>query len=85
MGALVFRHNRRNIRHEECLYDPSYSNIISRLSMPDEFVISGTKGKAELKVGRKTLYKMDRDAGGLWVRLENRVEDWRAAVLEWVT
>jgi len=31
MGTLVFRHNGRNIRHEQCLYDPSYSNIISGL------------------------------------------------------
>jgi len=30
--------------------------------MPDEFVISGTKGKAELKVGKKILYKMAQDA-----------------------
>jgi len=31
MGILVFRHNGRNICHQECLYDPSYSNIISGL------------------------------------------------------
>jgi len=38
MGTLVFRHNGRNIRHEQCLYGPTYSNIISGLRMPDEFV-----------------------------------------------
>ena len=79
MGTLVFRHNGRNIRHEECLYDPSYSNIISGLRMPEEFTLQGKKGKVEIKVGKKILYKMDRDNTGMWIKPENAVEDWKTA------
>ena len=79
MGILVFRHNGRNIRHEQCLYDPSYSNIISGLRMPDDFILKGTKTTAELKAGRKVLYKMTRDPAGLWIEPDNAVADWRAA------
>jgi len=79
MGTLVFRHNGRNIRHEQCLYDPSYSNIISGLRMPDDFTLKGTKNTAELKTGRKVLYKMTRDPAGLWIEPDNVVADWKAA------
>jgi len=79
MGTLVFRHNGRNIRYEQCLYDPSYSNIISGLRMPDDFVLQATKTTAELKTGRKVLYKMTRDSAGLWIEPDNAVADWRAA------
>lgn len=79
MGILVFRHNERNIRHEECLYDPLYSNIISGLRMPADLTLVGTKGKADFKVGKKILYKMERDAAGLWIKPENAVADWKVA------
>jgi len=79
IGTLVFRHNRRNIRHKQCLYDPTYSNIISGVRMPDEFVLKGAKSSAELKTGRKILYKMTRDEQGLWIKPDNPVSDWKAA------
>jgi len=79
MGTLVFKHNGRIIRHEQCLYDPSYSNIISGLRMPDDFTLKGTKTSAELKTGRKVLYKMKRDDNGLWIKLDNHWSDWKAA------
>ena len=46
--------------------------------MLDEFVISGKKKKVELRVGKKILYKMDRDAVGLWIKPENRADNWKA-------
>jgi len=79
MGTLVFRHNGRNIRHEQCLYDPLYSNIISGLRMPDDFILKGAKTTAELKTGRKVLYKITRDSAGLWIEPDNAVAGWRAA------
>ena len=79
MGTLVFRHNGRNIRHELCLYDPLYSNIISGLPMPDEFVMTSKKHKVELKVGQKILYEMNRDSEGLWIKPDNEVGDWKSA------
>ena len=78
METLVFQHNGRNTHHEECLYDLSHSNMISGLQVPDKFVISGKKGKAELRVEKKILYKMDRDIAGLWIKPENRADNWKA-------
>ena len=65
MGILMFRHNGRNIRHEQCLYDPTYSNIVSGLQMPEEFIMTGRKDKVELKVGKRNLYMIGRDSEGL--------------------
>jgi len=79
MGTLVFKHNGRIIRHKQCLYDPSYSNIISGLRMPDDFTLKSSKKSAELKTGRKVLYKMKRDDTSLWIKPDNPVEDWKAA------
>jgi len=79
MGTLVFKHNGRIIRHEQCLYDSSYSNIINGLRMPDDFTLKGTKTSAKLKTGRKGLYKMKRDENGLWIKPDNAVKDWKAA------
>ena len=75
MGTLVFKHNGRIIRHKQCLYDPSYSNIISGLRMPDDFTLKSSKKSAELKTGRKVLYKMKRDDTSLWIKPDNPVED----------
>jgi len=47
--------------------------------MPDNFILKGTKTTAELKTGRKVLYKMTRDPAGLWIEPDNAVADWRAA------
>ena len=79
MRTLVFRHNGRNIRHEQCLYDLSYSNIISGLRIPDDFTLKATKTMAEIKIGQKVLYKMTRDPAGLWIEPDNAVADWKAA------
>lgn len=70
MGTLVFSHNNRTIRHEQCLYDPTYSNIISGLRMPDKHILKMDGGKAELKIGRKILYKMEKDEQGMWIKPE---------------
>jgi len=51
IGTLVFRYNGRNIRYEQYLYDPFYSNIISGLRIPDNFILKATKSTAELKTG----------------------------------
>jgi len=47
--------------------------------MPEEFTLQGKKGKVEIKVGKKILYKMDRDNTGMWIKPENAVEDWKTA------
>jgi len=65
MGTLILRHNNRTIRHEQCLYDPTYSNIISGLRMPDKHNLNVDGGRAELKIGRKILYKMEKDGQGM--------------------
>src|SRR5205085_2782418 len=79
IGTLVFKHNGRIIRHEQYLYDPSYSNIISGLRMLDDFTLKGTKTSAELRTGRKVLYRMKRDKNGLWIKPDNHWSDWKAA------
>ena len=47
--------------------------------MPDDFILKATKTTAELKTGRKILYRMTRDSAGLWIEPDNAVADWRAA------
>ena len=59
MGTLIFMHNSTNIKHEQCLYDPKYSNIISGLRMPKQFTMEGNDGdKVVLKIKGNTLYKI---------------------------
>jgi len=47
--------------------------------MPNDFALKGTKTTAELKSGRKVLYKMTRDPADLWIEPDNAVADWKAA------
>ena len=76
MGTLVFKHNGRKIRHEQCLYDPSYRNIISGLRMANNFTITE---KVVLKTAKRVLYQIDRDEEGLWMKLANDLVDWKCA------
>ena len=74
-ASMGTRHNGRNTKHEQCLYDPTYSNIISGLTMPDEFIMKGKKEKVQVKAGRAVLYKINRDANGMWIKPANSVGD----------
>jgi hypothetical protein len=63
IGILVFRHNGREIRHQDCLYNKSYSNLISR-QRTESHVLKTNHNGAELKQERKIIYKMIRDTRG---------------------
>jgi hypothetical protein len=74
IGTLVFRHNGREIRHQDCLYNKSYSNLF-RGQRIGSHVLKVNRNGAELKLGRKIIYKMIRDTrGGLWVVPDNSME-----------
>ena len=67
MGTLVIRHNNQTIRHEECLYDPTYSNLISGQRMGShKLLIDNYKGLLQRKNGIE--YKLEIDEhGGQWI------------------
>jgi hypothetical protein len=73
-GTLIFRHNGREMKHVDTLYDPTYSNLISGQRMPDEHCLDIKKKTAELKEGNKIIYKMRKDnRGALWIRPEDKI------------
>ena len=47
--------------------------------MPDNFILKGTKTSAELKTGRKVLYKMTRDENDWWIKPDIHYRDWKTA------
>jgi transposase InsO family protein len=73
-GTLIFRHNGREMKHVDTLYDPTYSNLISGQRMPDEHCLDIKKKTAELKEGNRIIYKMRKDnRGALWIRPEDKI------------
>ena len=79
MGTLVFRYNGRNIQHEQYPYDPTYSNIISGLRMPENFTMTGKGSRVGLKTGKINLYTMNRNQEGLWIKPDNSAADYKSA------
>jgi hypothetical protein len=73
-GTLIFRHNGREMKHVDTLYDPTYSNLISGQRMPEEHCLDIKKKTVELKEGNRIIYKMQKDnRGALWIRPEDRI------------
>ena len=79
MCILIFRHNCTNRRHEQCLYDPKYSNIISGLRMPKQFTMEGNGAKVVFRIKGKTLRKIARHDNGLWIKPDNKAAAWKCA------
>jgi hypothetical protein len=70
-GTLTFRHNGREIKLKDTLYDLTYSNLISgqRITENHCLEVNSEKRTAKLKIGKKVIYKMRKDLrGGLWVK-----------------
>ena len=67
MGTLVIKHNNQTISHEDCLYDPSYSNLISGQRMGShKMLVDNYKGILQRKNGVE--YKLEIDErGGMWI------------------
>lgn len=61
----------RIIRHEQCLYNPTYSNICEWAQDAPNYVMNADGPKVEIKVGRKILYKIEKDESGMWIKPEN--------------
>jgi len=71
MGTLTLECNGKTIHHRECLYDATYSNIISGERMPEKHTLEVRGRKAKLRKGKKIIYYIERDTkGGLWVNPE---------------
>ena len=71
IGTLVFNHNGRDIEHKDCLYDSSYSNIISgqQINNNGKNTLKFNGDNAILRQERKIVYRMDKDSsGGLWIK-----------------
>ena len=75
MGTLVIRHNNQTISHEECLYDPTYSNLISGQRMGShKMLIDNYKGLLQRK--NEIEYKIEIDErGGMWITHDNSHAD----------
>jgi hypothetical protein len=56
--TLIFRHNSREMKHVDILYDPTYSNSISGQRMPEEHYLNIKQKTVELKQRNKIIYKM---------------------------
>ena len=67
MGTLDIKHNNQIIHHEDCSYDPSYSNLISRQRMGSpKILVDNYKGLLKRKNG--TDYKLEiNENGGQWI------------------
>jgi len=67
-GTAIFKHNGRTIKHLDCLYDPTYSNIISGQRMPEYHTLEIEGRTATLSSNHTAIYKMTRDtSGALWI------------------
>lgn len=69
-GTLVFTYNGKDHRLQTCLYDLSYSNLISG-QRNDTYTLKSGNKKARLIVQGKKVFKMKVDAkGAMWIRIE---------------
>lgn len=73
-GTLVFWHDGKESRLRDTLFDPRYSNIISgqRIEGKHKLVVDGEQ--AQLRCGRKIIFKMTKDARGFWIAPEQEKE-----------
>lgn len=75
MGTLVIEHNNQTNSHEECLYDYTYSNLISGKGMGShKMVIDNHKGLQQRKNGIEYKFEID-VGGGTWITRDNRHAD----------
>jgi len=70
MGTLLIKHNRVNMKLEKCFYKPTYSNIISGLRMPQNYDQKTQGSNSVITSGGKTVYKIERQEDGLWIKIE---------------
>ena len=79
MGTLVIWHNNQTIRYEECLYDPTYSNLISGQRMGShKLLIDNHKGLLQRK--NEIEYKLEIDEhGGQWITPDDSHADIKKA------
>lgn len=77
MGTLVITYNGQQIRHPECLYHPTYSNLISGQRMgPHSLLVDNNRGLLTQKY--RAEYKLEIDErGGMWITPEESHEDIR--------
>jgi len=70
MGTLLIKHNGVNMKLEKCLYKPTYSNIISRLRILQNYDQKTRGSESIITSGGKVLYKIKRQEDGLWIKAE---------------
>ena len=59
-GTLKITHNGKTIEHPDCLYDPSFSNLVSGQRLRDHGIKArGTT--ATIKIGNQVVYTAERD------------------------
>lgn len=69
-GTLVFVRNGQTHYLQDCLYDPTYSNLISE-QRHTAYTLEAEPTKATLKEGGKTVYTMKVDSkGAIWIKIE---------------
>ena len=70
-GTLEFTHQGKTIRYPDCLYDPSFSNLVSGQRLGDHDIKA--RGKtATIKMGNRVVYTAERDKqGGMWIKIGN--------------
>ena len=76
IGDINLPHEGKNIILRNVLYSPQFSNLISGLrSSKRVSVLEQANGKATLRIEDKTVYNMEVDPNGLWVKPDdlNRV------------
>ena len=69
IGDICLPHNGNQIILRNVLYSPHFSNLISGLrSAKRVSILERAEGKATLKIEDKTVYQMEVDSNGLWVK-----------------
>ena len=69
IGDISLPHGGKNIMLRNVLYSPYFSNLISGLRSTKKCSILERKdGKAVLKIEDKTVYLMEADSNGLWIK-----------------
>ena len=72
IGTLALHYNGKTMRHEQCLYDSSFSNIVSGLRMPENYDMKARGAKVIIKAGKKILYKIEPDSQGMWIKVDEQ-------------
>ena len=69
IGDIILPHNGKNIVLRNVLYSSNFSNLISGLRSTKKCsILERNDGKAILKIEDKTVYQMEVDPNGLWIR-----------------